>query len=248
MPRPPKSERPRPKRTADGAVKIVERIKQAIYEGEFPPGTPLREKRLSQDWKVGMTPLREAVRLLAAKGFLVLRPNQAPLVRKFSPADIQQIYEVRELLEVEALRRAWPRITPEDIEDLGRYFQLSDARQFAEYFKCDEKLHGLWSRKCGNKWLAEAIENVLIYRPTYGRLLSRMPDLIKKAIEDHRLIYEALLEGRLELACANLRDHIRSNVQSIEIVLHLRDSQPPVESPPPGRSARSPRKPRRTSA
>ncbi len=87
------------RRSGQTADQIFRRLIEAILSGEFPNGSVIREARLARDWKTGRTPLREAMRRAAESGFIVLRPNQAPIVRPLTADDIRDLYELREVLE-----------------------------------------------------------------------------------------------------------------------------------------------------
>ena len=78
----------------------------------------MRESRLATEWNIGVPPLREAVRRMAATGYLILQPNRAPVVRKLSADDIREIYAIRDLIECFALRRSWKTIRKRDFERL----------------------------------------------------------------------------------------------------------------------------------
>ncbi len=98
------------KRRAQTAERVFQRLVEAIVTGAIPSGSPMRESSLAKQWGVSRTPMREAVRRAAEGGLLILRRNRTPLVRAFTPHDIDCLYQMREVLEILALQEAWKHI------------------------------------------------------------------------------------------------------------------------------------------
>lgn len=214
---PKKNSRP-VKRTAQSAEIAFQKLRKAILTGEFKEGDKVREIRLVRDWKIGRTPLREAIRRAAESGYLVLRPNHAPVVRKLSAEDITQIYAIREVLECFALECAWDQFREVDFKNLRRLARAvrqakdSDSRQHAQ-FVFDNALHQLWTTKSGNPWLSTILDRLFIFRPNYQsrdvNMLGERPDVIEEAFADHESILTALEEKKFNTAKRALRRHIR---------------------------------------
>src|ERR1700732_1963272 len=83
---------------------LVARLEGAIFRGEFPPGTRVREARIASQLGVGRGPLREAVRRLEGRKLVVRHPNRGTFIATLTPAELGQLLEVREALGVEACR------------------------------------------------------------------------------------------------------------------------------------------------
>jgi len=211
----PDAERPR-KRTACLAQIAFERLRRAILTGELKEGERVRESRLAADWNMGLTPLREAVRRMAAIGYLVLQPNRAPVVRKLSGDDIRQVYELRKLLEGFALRSNCKAIGRDDLMALRKLAAKADAATTTKgrlqiQFALDTKLHQLWTFRCGNPWLTDSLERLLIYRPNLMNLLVDHRDLVERAFEEHKQILAALEKQNIEKAVQLLGAHIQKS-------------------------------------
>src|SRR4051812_43994932 len=91
-----------PSRTAH----VLETIKAAILNGEFKPGAALVENVLAGEFGVSKTPVREALKALEGSGLVVIRPFAGTTVRELSEQDAMAIYDMRLLLEPEAVRRS----------------------------------------------------------------------------------------------------------------------------------------------
>lgn len=214
----------RGKRSGDLSEVAFERLKQAILSGELSEGARVREARLATEWKVGVTPLREAVRRMAALGYLVLKPNHAPIVRKLTPRDVLQIYQLRELLECFALRENWSQLDKDDFAALRRLvMRVERARTAAMRLKAqlalDARLHDLWSKPRSNPWLAASLEKIQMHRPNLARLLTAHPELADRAFAEHKEILTALEKADVSAALRFLGEHIRKSGRSLVLLL-----------------------------
>ena len=193
-----------------------QRLRQAILTAELKEGERVRETKLAREWNMGITPMREAVRRMAELGYLVLRPNHAPVVRKLSAEDIRQIYVLRELLEGHALKSAWPAIKKQDLSAFDKMVELiettSDPKLKSQtQFDLDSELHQLWIAQCDNVWLKSTLERLLIYRPNIMNLVSSSREFVSQAYTEHKGILNALKEGRYTQARNLLGQHIRKS-------------------------------------
>ena len=83
-------------------------LRDAIIDGEFPPGSPLRHNELTNAFGVSLIPIREAMRKLEVERLVDSTPNKGARVASVSLDDVRDVYQTRIALETEALRRAWP--------------------------------------------------------------------------------------------------------------------------------------------
>jgi len=187
----------------------------SIFGGTWKAGDRLREENLAALFHVSRTPIREALQELAAVGLVELRPNCGALVAPFGPHEIEEIYEIRALLESEATRRACAAIPVEDLQHLQA--ELTDllsatSRSLAwsqRAWDADRQLHGLISVHCPNRRLAREIARygtfVQIVRETVGNR-DRAQDA---AIKEHRAIVAALLRRHPAKAAEAMHEHIQ---------------------------------------
>jgi DNA-binding GntR family transcriptional regulator len=214
----------RPKRSADLADQVFDRLIEAIVTHELRPGTPLREAKLAKDWGISRTPLREAIREAASTGLLELRPNRRPIIRQLSADDVAKLYTVRESLELLALDLAFERIAPSEVQELNREAgRLQSLRPGTQWTKralsLDSRLHGLWFAQCDNRWLRQVLEQQWTFIRILQQVVARDPEAIRRALEEHLKILAALAERNKTRARALLQDHIRSSADFL--IQHL---------------------------
>ncbi len=95
-------------------------LEEAIVSGEIPPGSTLRQEHLSEQFQVSRTPVREALRRLAALGLVTFEPNRGVRVRLLSRDEIREAFMVRAELEGLATEIATPKMTDDDLAELER--------------------------------------------------------------------------------------------------------------------------------
>src|SRR3954451_4955083 len=104
-------------------------IEEAIVSGELEPGTVLRQEQLSEQFDVSRTPIREALRRLAALGLVSFVPNRGERVRTISREELHEAFLVRAELEALATEAAAAKITHEELQELDeskkRFAQIS---------------------------------------------------------------------------------------------------------------------------
>jgi DNA-binding GntR family transcriptional regulator len=98
--------------------RLVEHVFDSVVAGTLAPGSKVTEEQIAADFGVSRTPVREAIKRLAELGVLVVHPRCGLEVVSFDAEDLKQIGELREELEVFALRLALPRLTDRDYQTL----------------------------------------------------------------------------------------------------------------------------------
>ena len=125
-------------------------IEEAIVSGELEPGTVLRQEQLSEQFNVSRTPIREALRRLAALGLVSFVPNRGVRVRTISREDLHEAFMVRAELESLATEVAATKITPEDLAELDaseqRFAEISRRLRALEPGEERRSIMGDWVR------------------------------------------------------------------------------------------------------
>lgn len=188
----------------------------AIFSGKVKAGERLREVELADLHGVSRTPVREALQELANIGLVELKPNCGAVVAAFGLREIEEIYEVRSLLEAEATRLACPHLRASDVLRLLKESQalITASRRGREWteqaWSVDGRLHSLIADHCSNRRLAREVGHyasfVQIIRETIGNR-DRVQDA---AIGEHIEILEALQKGQASKSAEAMRRHVQS--------------------------------------
>ncbi|HET7647991.1 MAG TPA: GntR family transcriptional regulator [Gaiellaceae bacterium] len=125
-------------------------IEEAIVSGELEPGTVLRQEQLSEQFNVSRTPIREALRRLAALGLVSFVPNRGVRVRTISREELHEAFMVRAELESLATEVAAAKMTAEDLEELAaaerRFSEISQELRSREPGEARRTIMGDWVR------------------------------------------------------------------------------------------------------
>lgn len=191
-------------------------ILDAIVEGRFPPGAPLRLQELSSQLGMSMMPVREAIRKLAAMDIVELEPRRGARVRQKSLEDLQDTYFSREVLETAAIREAAAQFTAEDdaraSEALAEQEQAQAQGDLVAARDAHERFHFALYEASRRAWLVRSIlpgwRNSERYRVTTMTPQQTAED----RLHEHRAMLEAVRSGEGELAAAALATHLRHSV------------------------------------
>lgn len=147
------------KQTVEG---ICGDLRGRLLSGEIRPGGRLVEQELAEEMGISRTPVREALTRLSGEGLLVGVPNVGTFVKQFSVKEVRELFEIREVLEGLAYRKASERMSMDQRGELEELARKTDERRreghWAETFRTDEDFHGYIIGNCGNDSLVKELE------------------------------------------------------------------------------------------
>ena len=141
--------------------KICRQLRNKIKSGELPAESRIVEQDLADEFGVSRTPIREVIRRLSSDGILVSVPNLGTFIKRFSLAEVREMFEIREVLEGLAFRNAVERFTDNDCDELLKMAQSTDAARQAgrwdDAFQLDEDFHQFIINRCGSETLKQEL-------------------------------------------------------------------------------------------
>jgi len=199
-------------RPADLHGSLLERLRDLIVEGELAAGARVPERVLCERFGVSRTPLREALKVLAAEGLIELLPNRGARVAQLTPTDIAQTLKVIGTLEALAGETACERITETELAEI-RALHLEMRAHHARrdrpaYFKANQAIHQALVAASGNAVLAQTYAGLSgrIRRARYAANLD--PKRWDEAVAEHELILQALAARDGARLAKLLRSHL----------------------------------------
>jgi DNA-binding GntR family transcriptional regulator len=191
---------------------VVEKLRHAILSGMFMPGNRLVETDLCTSLGVSRPSLREALRSLQAERLIEIVPNRGPQIPVLSWRDAEEIYEVRELLEVEAAARCALNISDAELETLeGRleaFRRAARANYAANQITAASEFYTIILRNCGNK-IIEQVQGGLLARVNFLRARSMsLPGRAKKSFEEMNAVFTAIKNRDAKTARKVARQHV----------------------------------------
>ncbi|MCD8153848.1 MAG: GntR family transcriptional regulator [Clostridiales bacterium] len=194
-------------------AQIYELLKEAICNGEYKPGQWLQEKELAEQFSVSRSPVREALHQLVSDGLLVEVPNKGVFVREFTPKDIDEIIELRILLENYAIDRLSSNLTEEASEKLTECLDMLnrdyERNDLSAYIEVDTDLHDLIIKLSGNDFLQIIYERVHILIRQFRIYSLREKPRFDESIIEHNDIVHSILEHQPEKAKEANYTHLR---------------------------------------
>ena len=196
---------------------VYEQLKAAIVELRIPPGAPLREAEIAQGLSVSKTPVREALGRLEQDGLVTLFSFRSAVVTEYTARDLQEIYELREIIEVAAARAAAESMSEKGLADLGRI--ASECVRLnaqggeggaPELVQLISEFDTVLYEEVTNRRIRAILDNLAAHLARIGRLTTEIPGRIDATVRQHAQIYEAIKRRDAENAERLLREHIRS--------------------------------------
>lgn len=204
---------------------VARTVRDMIVDGRLPAGERINEVHLSVQLGVSRTPLREALAKLAQEGALRSIPRIGYFVRELSLEEFEQIYDIRPLLDPEALRLSG---LPSP-ERMARLAALNDkierARDPNLIIDLDDEWHMELIVECPNQVLIDLIKQITQRTRRYEIALMREQKNVAVATANHKAIMSALKKRDLDAACAALKHNMQTGREPIVKWLKARDKK-----------------------
>jgi DNA-binding GntR family transcriptional regulator len=195
--------------------KVTHVVRQSIVEGRTRPGEALSISDLAIDLGVSPSPVREALQRLAGQGLVELRPARTPIVAPLELEDLHEIYRLRLLLEVDAVARACPQLTDEDLRDLKAEFEaMTTAPADSDHFwDSHDAFHQILWRPVFTERLSRLITQLWQAGQRYLRVVYGETDALQKhsPLERHLPLLEAARARDGVIMRAALTEHLASS-------------------------------------
>ncbi|HCR98548.1 MULTISPECIES: GntR family transcriptional regulator [Halomonadaceae] len=201
-----------PTHNAGLVEKVAHYLREHIVMDHFQPGQRLPERTLAVELQVSRTPLREALKILATEGLVVISPNRGAVVADVSAADMKEKAYVLSVLEQSAAQLACVRASDEDIAELqALHYEMKASflrRDRQNYFRLNQDIHNRIVALSGNTTLIDIHANLSrqLYRVRY--LSNQKNDKWAKAMEEHEAIMAALEARDAARVGDELRNHL----------------------------------------
>jgi len=199
-------------------------LKKSIVDGIYRPGQRLRALRVAQQLKISRTPVKEALARLEQEGLVRREPGSGYVVRGLSVGEILDLYRVRELLEIEVVREAVPKLTAESLAKMRAALDYADEllaqKRYADFLRANRAFHNLITAQTGNSVLQEVLGNLSGRFWSIGTIVvSRHPQRAEDIRRENRTILEALIGGDLKTVEETVRAHVRGAADAVRLFI-----------------------------
>jgi DNA-binding GntR family transcriptional regulator len=193
-----------------------------IVTHELEPGSPIVEQEISDTLGISRTPIREALKQLGAEGLVRIIPARGAYVLEISTQDIEEIFSLRQMLEIGALRIGLERMSDDEILEIeGVLSALDENSDNDDFYRSDRILHDMIVSHSGNRRLVNFVDRIHAQIERIRRISAIRPRRLEKSKQEHLAIIGAIKARNLELASALLREHIDNVRKSSLDVINL---------------------------
>jgi len=193
---------------------VAERLRQQIFGRELEPGSWIDEQKLAVEYGISRTPMREALKVLAAEGLVTMKMRRGAYVAEMSAEDVRQVYRLLSLLESDAAAEVAQHASIEDLASLRQFHERLEkqVRQRVAFFETNEQFHLNLLLIAGNRWRLQIVNDLRkVMRLNRHHSLFRQGRLVE-SLEEHRALMKAL-EARDSVAAAELmRTHFENGL------------------------------------
>lgn len=199
---------------------VTQFIQNAIINGELKPGEIIVESLVAKELGISRAPVREAMRILEAKGLVNIVPRKGIFVAKLSVKELDDIYSVRINLECMALKQAFlangEQLLREMKQSLELQQQAVEQHAVKEYLQENIKFHDIFISHSRNDYLVSLLMNIEELTLRYRVYSLNLTGRIDKSYQDHMDMYRKLEQGDLEGALKGLEEHILSSAEKMK--------------------------------
>jgi DNA-binding GntR family transcriptional regulator len=209
----------------NASMAATELIREAIVDGRLEPGRRLKEEELARELGISRTPVREALLMLQAEGLVVATPNRGAMVRVHDAEDLDDLYQLRALLEGHATRRAAARISEAAVDQLRssceRFDALSPEQDLRGLVRENLLFHNTILDIAGSARLAGMVRKVIELPLVYRSYIWYSVEQRRISAHYHRQITRAFEARDGERAELVMKEHV-FEARDV-LVTHVRD-------------------------
>lgn len=219
-------------------ARLEETIRLDVISGALPPGQKLRLAELADRYGVSITPLREALQRLAQNGLVVLDAQVGARVSAVSLHDAEDIYDIRLLLEPEAVSRSvghaddtWLKELSAAMDELRAASVALDAEassdgelaraRWAAWGTAHNAFHAVLVDRCGSQWLRHFIEILHQHSERYRNLARGGGDVMRAVLDEHEHLFGVATSGDADAAAAATQSHLRLSMEILAKIVDL---------------------------
>jgi DNA-binding GntR family transcriptional regulator len=207
------------RRYATAGEFIVESLRTAILTGQLEAGAPLPLDRLAEQFGTSVIPIREALRRLEAERLVLLRPHRTAQVAALSLEELNDLYRVRLLLDVEATKMAHGRLSPEELDHMRALVDDMETHALAgddlRAFAAHTEFHHTLYAAAGSPTLLGILEQLWDETERYRHAVKHYRSDPASWAGEHRVLIELLETGTPAQAAKEMRAHLTRTLDAL---------------------------------
>ena len=195
---------------------VAEQLRQRIFRRELEPGSWIDELKIAEEFGISRTPLREALKVLAAEGLVTMKVRRGAYVTEMSEKDLRDVYHLLSLLESDAAGVVAERATPEQQQTLrDLHAELESAAGNREaFFSVNERFHMALLDMADNRWRSQMVADLrkVMKLNRHNSLFKQ--GRIEDSLAEHEVILAALRTHDAQATVAAMREHFAHGLEA----------------------------------
>ncbi|GKT19652.1 GntR family transcriptional regulator [Acidovorax sp. SUPP2522] len=195
---------------------VAEQLRQRIFRRELQPGSWIDELRIAEEFGISRTPLREALKVLAAEGLVTMKVRRGAYVTEVSDKDLRDVYHLLALLESDAAGVVAASATAEQLRELeGLHRELAASVDDRErFFAVNERFHMRVLELADNRWRNQMVADLrkVMKLNRHNSLLKQ--GRIEESLREHGRVLAALQAHDAQAAACAMREHFSNGLQA----------------------------------
>ncbi|MES2481819.1 MAG: GntR family transcriptional regulator [Pseudomonadota bacterium] len=195
---------------------VAELLRQRIFQRELEPGSWIDEVKLAQEYGISRTPLREALKVLAAEGLVTMKMRRGAYVTEVSEQDLDEVYHLLSLLESDAAGVVAERASAAELKELaGIHAELEAAVANRDlFFRINERFHMRLLEIAGNRWRNQMVADLrkVMKLNRHNSLLKS--GRIEESLKEHRAVMTALKRRDAAATVRCMREHFANGLEA----------------------------------
>ena len=195
---------------------VAELLRQRIFSGELAPGSWIDELRIAQAYGISRTPLREALKVLAAEGLVTMKVRRGAYVTEVDAKDQEDVYHLLSLLESDAAGVVARVATDTQLQELQALHQqlqaaLADTERF---FEINEQFHLRLLEIANNRWRDQMVADLRKVMKLNRHNSLFKTGRIEESFDEHQRLMDALTARNAELSAQRMKEHFANGLEA----------------------------------
>ncbi|MNZ02467.1 putative HTH-type transcriptional regulator YdfH [compost metagenome] len=197
-------------------IEVAELVRQRIYSRELEPGSWIDEMKMVEEFGISRTPLREALKVLAAEGLVTMKVRRGAYVTEVSEKDLRDVYHLLALLESDAAAAVAQTATAAELQQLhDLHLQLERAVHDANrFFQINEQFHMALLTLCGNRFLSQSVADLRKVMKLNRHQSLFKQGRIEDSLKEHSDVMRALVERNADATRAAMLTHFQNGLMA----------------------------------
>lgn len=195
-------------------------LRDSILSNTLTSGTIYNEKSLAQQLGISRTPVREALLELSSQGLIEFLPRKGVVVNSFTSQDINEIFELRQIMETHAFKMACTRSPRIDLSEMEKCVETQrriamKSGDISEFMEIDRAFHMAFARQTGNRRLIAIMDNIRDILHIMGSYALVVEGRMNQVVLEHEKILNAVKAGDVETTLTLLADHLKQSKAAV---------------------------------